>query len=298
MTIKEAYNNVLTELNKAKAPAVLLDDFIYLFNKAIQQYVNSAYNRAEYNQQASDDLKWLTKIIDLIPMKHYHDGKVQDKKDGKSDGKDHVWVDEKFGDRIYHFCLPDDYLHILNCIVDFSMDTGEYKKYCSKKSDSVGSFGVLCSRLTADLYPGILNNYYLKPSEKRPYFQIVDDNEVIPKRKSEDEEEFDKGVELGYDKKEKYMTTSNQYPIDLQVHVGNSKYPINSIMITYLRSPRYVSMQQEDLYDIDDNTQILEFPDYVCYEIINTCVKLLLENASDPRLQTNLPVNQSIAVPS
>lgn len=57
MTIKEAYNNVLTELNKAKAPAVLLDDFIYLFNKAIQQYVNSAYNRAEYNQQASDDLK-------------------------------------------------------------------------------------------------------------------------------------------------------------------------------------------------------------------------------------------------
>jgi hypothetical protein len=43
---------------------------------------------------------------------------------------------------------------------------------------------------------------------------------------------------------------------------------------------------------------MLEFPDYVCYEIINELVKLLLENASDPRLQTNIPVNQSIAPPT
>ena len=38
----------------------------------------------------------------------------------------------------------------------------------------------------------------------------------------------------------------------------------------------------------------MEFPDYVCYEIINEFVKLLLENTSDPRLQTNVPINQTI----
>lgn len=38
----------------------------------------------------------------------------------------------------------------------------------------------------------------------------------------------------------------------------------------------------------------MEFPDYICYEIINEFVKLLLENASDPRLQTNIPINQTI----
>ena len=47
----------------------------------------------------------------------------------------------------------------------------------------------------------------------------------------------------------------------------------------------------------EDNTQTLEFPDYVCYEIINIVTRLLLENAGDPRLQTNIPINQTIAVP-
>ena len=55
-------------------------------------------------------------------------------------------------------------------------------------------------------------------------------------------------------------------------------------------------MTQEDLLSVEDNTQVLEFPDYVCYEIINIYVRLLLENASDPRLSTVTPINQSIAV--
>lgn len=59
----------------------------------------------------------------------------------------------------------------------------------------------------------------------------------------------------------------------------------------------YVSMTQDDILSVEDNTQILEFPDYICYEIINVIVKLLLENASDPRLQTNIPINQTIAIP-
>jgi hypothetical protein len=59
----------------------------------------------------------------------------------------------------------------------------------------------------------------------------------------------------------------------------------------------YVSMTQDENLEIKDNSQVLEFPDYVCYEIINITVRLLLENASDPRLQTNVPINQTIAVP-
>ncbi len=59
----------------------------------------------------------------------------------------------------------------------------------------------------------------------------------------------------------------------------------------------YVSMDQDDLIKEEDGTQVLEFPDYVCYEIINIYVRLLLENAGDPRLQTNIPINQTIAIP-
>jgi hypothetical protein len=43
----------------------------------------------------------------------------------------------------------------------------------------------------------------------------------------------------------------------------------------------------------EDTSDEMEFSDYVCYEIINEFVKLLLENASDPRLQTNYAINQT-----
>ena len=59
----------------------------------------------------------------------------------------------------------------------------------------------------------------------------------------------------------------------------------------------YVSMTQEQVLAIKDETPKLEFPDYVCYEIINIYMRLFLENVSDPRLQTNIPINQTIAVP-
>ena len=56
MTAKEAYKYILIEINKLEAPSLLLEDFNYLFNKAVQQYINKCYNRYEINQQATDDL--------------------------------------------------------------------------------------------------------------------------------------------------------------------------------------------------------------------------------------------------
>ena len=37
MTIRNVYDYILIECNKAKAPSLLLEDFVYFFNKAIQQ---------------------------------------------------------------------------------------------------------------------------------------------------------------------------------------------------------------------------------------------------------------------
>jgi hypothetical protein len=42
----------------------------------------------------------------------------------------------------------------------------------------------------------------------------------------------------------------------------------------------------------------MEFPDYVCQEIINELVHLVMENTADPRLQTHIPVTQSIVNPT
>jgi len=49
------------------------------------------------------------------------------------------------------------------------------------------------------------------------------------------------------------------------------------------------------LDEVADNSAVIEFPDYVVYEIINEIVKLVMENGQNPRIQTNPPVNQTVA---
>ena len=67
MTERDLYDAALIEINKLEAPSMLLEDYNYFINKAIQQYINKAYNRYEINQQATDDLGALkvSKIIDI-----------------------------------------------------------------------------------------------------------------------------------------------------------------------------------------------------------------------------------------
>lgn len=68
--------------------------------------------------------------------------------------------------------------------------------------------------------------------------------------------------------------------------------------IDYLKTPQNIRLTQEQLDLTEDTSQMMEFPDYVCQEIINVLVKLVMENSSDPRLQTYIPVNTTIANPA
>lgn len=297
MTLRQSFEFALIECNKLKAPSILLEDFIYLFNKAIQQYINSVYNRVEYNQQSSDDLNVLqtTSIIDV--------------------GED-VVPEPRFNDTIWKLQLPKDYVHLLNCIAEFSGNN------LKSKCDDTKTITAPCQRLTADLYPGILNNYYMRPSHKKPYYYIINNNiqNEIPTNDKMDNEvgyrpEYEQITEEPIPEtptfpsltdtknhrflalKEKGSRIANQSVVNIEIHTGSSNWKLKKLYVTYIKAPKYYSMTQDQVLAIDDDTPILEFPDYVCYEIINIYVRLFLENASDPRLQTNVPINQTIAVP-
>lgn len=69
------------------------------------------------------------------------------------------------------------------------------------------------------------------------------------------------------------------------------------LYIDYLKAPMYIRLTQDQIDSTLDFSQVLEFPDYVCFEIVNIFTRLLMENASDPRLQTNIPLNNTIANP-
>lgn len=243
MTALELYKYALIEVNKLEAPSLLLEDYNYFINKAVQQYVNKVYNRYDLNQQSTDDLNVLIKRsveISLTPLTNL------------------------LGESVYCGDLPEDYLHLLNCIVKIQ---SQAKLNCN---NSESSLYFPARRLTSDLYSNLLINTYLRPTHKRPYYCINHD---------------------------KPLNGESLNKIQIKCGKEDTQFTATEIYIDYITSPETIELTYNDIDSTTDVSKELQFPDYVCYEIINEFVKLLMENASDPRLQTNIPINQTIAVP-
>ena len=148
MTVYEIYEDVLIELNKVKAPSLSVSDFLYFLNKATQQYVNEMYNSYEVNQQRVDDLRSLRSTVKLD---------LEECKDQTG---------ENFYQCVYDALLPEDYFHILNCVVQFNVKK-HTKCQTTESSEYIG-----VKRLTSDANPQVISNYYLRPSYKNPYYYI------------------------------------------------------------------------------------------------------------------------------
>ena len=248
MTARDLYDAALIEINKLEAPSMLLEDYNYFINKAIQQYINKVYNRYEINQQATDDLLSL-----------------------RSSSISEITA----GTKDYTAMLPDDYWHILNCVIEFK-----------KEGESVGCKNTETSttqparKLTADMFPAVINNAYFKPSYRSPYYTVC--------------AETSSGNILDTIIDPCHTEDDSNIHYRLNVKCGsNTKYIPITAHVEYLRVPKKITLTEDDLYGVD-NTEQMEFSDYVCYEIINEFVKLLLENTADPRLSTNVPINQTV----
>ena len=70
--------------------------------------------------------------------------------------------------------LPADYLHLLNCIVEFKVGVSNFK--CYNKNELVH---FAARRVSSDMYTQILNNAYLRPMYKRPYYYLNNINTNI-----------------------------------------------------------------------------------------------------------------------
>lgn len=95
----------------------------------------------------------------------------------------------------------------------------------------------------------------------------------------------------------RYGNASN---VRMEIRYGHddSVFKLEKVFIDYIKSPQTIRLTQEQVNLTEDTSQIMEFPDYVCQEIINELTMLVMENTADPRLQTNPIVTQSIANPA
>lgn len=316
MTVRDIYEYALVELNKLNAPSLLLEDYNYFINKAIQQYINLVYAKSEIDQQSTDDIRVL-KTSAILEPKLFSSSLTSDKT---------KLLSNSLFKTSYYADLPTDYMHLLNCIVEYTIQQSNFK--CYNKGDTV-HFPV--RRLTSDMYTQILNNAYMRPMYKRPYYYLsaINTNTVaqaegdrlynkpgsltgmnasdLPTKEGEDVLALQKGT-IPEDKSYGLIDSetragdrlSNSSTVRLELRFGNDAtiFKPTALYIDYIKSPMYVRLTQEQIDSTIDYSQVLEFPDYVCFEITNIFVRLLMENSSDPRLQTNIPLNTTIYNPA
>ena len=363
MTARQVWEGMLTELSKVNAPSMLLQDFNYFFNKAINQYINKRYNIYDISQQTTDDLRVLKATTVLKPEQISNTISGVDTSDWKAGNA------SLFG-ATYEVYLPLDYLHMLNCICVYKLNkrfkcynAGDYVQFAAK-------------RLTADSWSVVVNDYYNRPLPERPYYYIHNVNQSVDlptnsvedvsiltrtlkgtdsakdytnskiyvrkyKESQEDEEQEVTNLEDQYElqtfekehptwivtetvvvtegqsnlprtislkniqnkstvEKESGVRYGNPSSVRCEIRYGsdNSVFELQSVLIDYIKAPQVIRLTQEQVDLTEDTSQIMEFPDYVCQEIINELTMLVMENTADPRLQTNTVVTQSIANPA
>lgn len=157
MTSKQVYEATAIELSKVQAPALKLYEFNYFFNQAIRQFVNKVYNVYDVNQQTTDDLRVLKATATLKPT-------IADSTGNKA-------LDYLRGST-YFVDMPDDYLHLLNCICLFDVNK---RKDCWDEGDVMV---VGATKLTADSWSSVVDDVYNQPTKKRPYYYIHNQNDI------------------------------------------------------------------------------------------------------------------------
>ena len=362
MTAREVWEGMLTELSKVNAPSMLLQDFNYFFNKAINQYINKRYNIYDINQQTTDDLRVLKATTVLTPVQITDNTVSSDWKAGNA----------IINQAMYELYLPLDYLHMLNCVCVYKLK----KRFKCYNANDYVQFAA--KRLTADSWSVILNDYYNRPLPWRPYYYIhnvntsidlptnpIEDVSILTrtlkgtdsakdytiikiyvrkyKKSQEGEEQEVTNLEDQYElqtfekehptwivtetaecekpgtqsnlprtislkniqnksivEKESGVRYGNPSSVRCEIRYGkdNSVFELQSVVIDYIKAPQTIRLTQEQVDLTEDTSQIMEFPDYVCQEIINELTMLVMENTADPRLQTNTVVTQSIANPA
>lgn len=203
MTARQIFEATLIELSKMQMPALKLHEFNYLFNKAINQYINKVYNVYDINQQTTDDLRVLKSTAYMkphkvpygnLPFRNYkgdnttHDTMNTDKitptsSYGSEDtvhysnassylSKTHSSIQSLNG-ATYEVFMPIDYLHMLNCVCIY---------YVAKQKDcyDAGSYiQIPATRLTADSWSQIVTDIYNRPTPMHPYYYIHNQNTNI-----------------------------------------------------------------------------------------------------------------------
>lgn len=319
-TARQIFEATEIELNKIQAPSLKLYEFNYLINKSINQFVNKVYNIHDINQQTTDDLRVLKSTAYLQPIQF--------------DSSNHSSIQSLYG-ATYEVYMPLDYLHLLNCVCIYEVkrqkdcwDVGNYVPVSATRltADSWGD-------IITDIYnrPSPMKPYYYIHNVNRygnelPTNPVQSNNNVPTKYEGTDingdykvtsynQEGVATPIKEGSNLNRKFKLNSdsesavekpiasrisNSSNVRLEIRYGrdNSVFELKEVQIDYLKAPQYIRLTQEQMDLTQDTSQIMEFPDYVCQEIINELVHLIMLKTQAPGLGDHIQISQTIARPT
>ena len=92
------------------------------------------------------------------------------------------------------------------------------------------------------------------------------------------------------------LRAGNPTPVRMEIRYckDTSVFELVEVQVDYIKTPQLIRLTQEQIDITEDTSQILEFPDYVCQEILNGLVTLLMLRNNDPKIQSKYGIDAQI----
>ena len=316
---------------------MLLEDFNYFINKSINQYVNKRYNIYDVNQQTTDDLRVLkaTAILNVhnscnekYPYSSLAEFKVGNAKLFGATYEVTLPLD-------YLHLLNCICIYKMNKNYK-CYDAGNYVQFPAKRL-TADAWSIVVNdyynrplpqrpyyyihnvNTSTDLPTNPINvpdkngaiTFETTGTDISTYYNYRDSvtdinnssNKITPKGTNLPRQikltQNDASTHTSVVERESGFRYGNATNVRMEIRYGsdNTVFELQKVLVDYIKAPQTIRLTQEQVSLTEDTSQIMEFPDYVCQEIINELVRLVMENTADPRLQTNSIVTQSIANP-
>ncbi len=266
MTARDVFEAILIELNKNYGtPDLLLEDFNHYINKSVYQWTQKRYNVYDTNQQTTDDVQVLKMNYEFSAPLDY-DNPAENELSFKRKGSNYYFTGK----------LPNTYFHMLNCILEYTVKTG-YKCY-----PAGSSFSMPAKPLSSDKESLILQNAWLKPSYRNPYFKIESGGWQATAGQG-DTPGSKLSVTFGPDAN--IVRTAGDIA---------GVFELTKVHCDFIKYPMEIVLTNDQLNTLIDGSQIMEFKEDVCHEIIKEAVVLIAFGNNNPIAQNYSAVNQSV----
>lgn len=92
------------------------------------------------------------------------------------------------------------------------------------------------------------------------------------------------------------LRAGNPSNVRMEIRYGkdDTVFQLVEVQVDYVKTPQHIRLTQEQIDLTEDTSQIMEFPDYVCQEIINGLVTILMLRNNDPKLQSKYGIDQQL----